>query len=896
MLNRKQHNRKVRGGFTLIEAIVTVTIIAIVAAVVVPSGIGFIKSAGQSGRNKTARNIFLAAQKAMSSENASGLWDSSEWAKMGTTIPGIKEANTGSAESNLRYLSIDKKSGDKTTNALFMLLDPYIADKGILEDSILIEYNVNSKKIVSAFYSDEVGAFVYGNRGNDSFNVVNRTAEALKEGRVGFYGVEDLSIEDKTEATDVAIQLVDYDKYYSDGETSKGYNVYNGKNYGLLTAEMILPENYEEKTLNISIRGNGTENYEITGTQLQDIKTRSNVNSAIENPVTLYDKTNGCDMKIPAFIFQNYGPYKRSVLVMILDCQKSAYGIAKHEALGCSLLSATLSVVGADGKEEISCATDTNNPVHSMFSSVEGYGQSAQYVIKSVRHLNNIRLMESDSLPNNFLGTYHHKYAKQKTILIENQNAAKYYVQADNVYCRDYANNILNWKPIGADRKFDESYNDAGSIFGFTGYYKGNNFKIYDLGMDENCGANMTGLFTSVTTGASVDGVDIDYTKGFRDSIGNSPYISGKYIVGGIAAENWGVISNCTVHGNIQAMSQSDDATAKNGVRAGGIAGKNMRHSKFYREVGVEGGIITKCRVVADVTSINGNTSQAKNAFAGGIAAENYADITYCEVGTSAETDNGVDTAYYGAGSNDKAKYTGKINEYTIKGYYAGGIAACSKSSAYGDDTVIKYCVNASIINGGSHAGGIVGYSLSNALNDTCGITPSLNSRTVKILLSYNAGKVGITDGDLKTTNAGGICAETNSAGTGNSVKISSCYNTGEINARQAAGIIKQIGRSSSVSDSYNIGNVYGTASSNSTDGIYINLNGVYKKDALHNCVTLDSVSTQLDNAAKTESELKECLFDGLTTGETAGAFNYPYPYIVSDDSVSIKFHRTPWK
>lgn len=883
----------------MIEAIVTVTIIAIVATVVVPSGIGFIENAGQSARNKTARNIFLAAQKAMSSENASGLWNSSEWALMGTTIPGVKNDAEGSnVDSDLRFLKIDKSSENKEASTLFMLLDPYIADKGVLDDSILIEYNARSKKIVSAFYSDDVDALVYGNRGNDSFNVVNRTAEALKEGRVGFYGVENLSIEDQTEATDVAIQLVDYDKYYSDGETSKGYNVYNGKNYGLLTAEMVLPINYEKKTLDLEIKGDGeagTEKYVIEGAKLQDIKSRSNVTNAIANPVTLHDEKHACDRSVPAFIYQNYGPDRRDILVLILDCQNPNFGIDKH-VFGCSLLSANLSVIGADGREETACATDPDNPVHSMFSSVEGYGQSAQYVIKSVRHLNNIRLMEYDSLPNNFLGKYHHKYANQKTILNKNQNAAKYYVQADNVYCRDYANNILNWKPIGADRKFDENYNDAGSIFGFTGYYKGNNFKIYDLGMDENCGTNMTGLFTSVTTGASVDGVDIDYTKNFIDSLETSPYISGKYIVGGIAAENWGIISNCTVRGNIQAMSTSDDSIAKSGVRAGGIAGKNMRHSKFYMDDGVKGGIITKCRVISDVTSINGNTSQAKNAFAGGITAENYADITYCEVGTSTETENGNDTAYYGAGSSDKVKYTGKINEYTIKGYYAGGIAACSKSSAYGDDTVIQYCVNASVINGGSHAGGIVGYSLSNAYNGTCEITPTLSTRTVKIVLSYNAGNVGVTDGDLKTSNAGGICAESNSGGAGNSVKISNCYNTGEINARQAAGIIKQIGKSSSVSDSYNIGNVYGTASSNSTDGIYINLNGVYKKDALHNCVTLNSVSTQLDNAAKTESELKEWLFDGLVTGETAGEFRYPYPYIVSDDSVGSKFHRTPWK
>lgn len=52
---------KQKKGFTLVEVIVTLTIVAILAAIAIPTGIGYMENAKQTARDKVARSVFLAA-------------------------------------------------------------------------------------------------------------------------------------------------------------------------------------------------------------------------------------------------------------------------------------------------------------------------------------------------------------------------------------------------------------------------------------------------------------------------------------------------------------------------------------------------------------------------------------------------------------------------------------------------------------------------------------------------------------------------------------------------------------------------------------------------------------------------------------------------------------------
>lgn len=59
-------------GFTLIELIVVIAIIGILAAVIVPSMLGFVRDSRVSRINANARSIFSAAQLAITDVNSAG--------------------------------------------------------------------------------------------------------------------------------------------------------------------------------------------------------------------------------------------------------------------------------------------------------------------------------------------------------------------------------------------------------------------------------------------------------------------------------------------------------------------------------------------------------------------------------------------------------------------------------------------------------------------------------------------------------------------------------------------------------------------------------------------------------------------------------------------------------
>lgn len=231
------------GGFTLVELIVVLVVLGILCSLAVMSIIGWQDYADFKQNNEAAKSLFTAAQIQLTQYGERGQLTAlkNEITNDGKATSGYlirdygisdsvwradAEGNT-SQESALYFLMAE--SGDygryqkdlkgKTTaelrglakdeselvryrrlKALFDLLDPYVADKSILDAAICIEFDPDPKvaQVYSVFYNQKLDGFTYvssqaGNR-TALIDADGRSEEKRREKQVGYYGAEVLSV------------------------------------------------------------------------------------------------------------------------------------------------------------------------------------------------------------------------------------------------------------------------------------------------------------------------------------------------------------------------------------------------------------------------------------------------------------------------------------------------------------------------------------------------------------------------------------------------------------------------------------------------------------------------------------------------------------------------------
>lgn len=901
----KADKRQLHKGFTLVEAIVTVTILAILAAAAVPGIVNYITLAQQRARNETARTVFMAAQSALTNRYGNGQTQPAEGSvALQDIAPALPQQEIDQNSDNIGFLRLDQGQG-AAGQALYDLLEPYIADKTVLNQSILIEFNVLNGNMLSAFYSDTSAPLGYAGAG---YNVTDRTQDNLAANRTGYYGVDGTGKASAVEQIgDVEIALVDYT-----GQAA-GHNINGGANYGILTLECLLPQNrgadfaYDitlkpangmEESLHI-VEKEGAD----SGLSLEAIGTNLTLEYALQNPFEV-TRADGTVRHVAAYLTEEGD---RELLVVVLDAVYPGMSIAEnYPNIQPGALTASLTVSsGAQSKSA------NAGMVHAYYADETQTGDTVTYGVASVRHLHNIRY-----------------------------KAAAGFVQRQDIAMTDHAGRPLLWQPIGdaagqSDTGFKGSYSGSDEA--------GNAYALQDLTVD----GERAGLFDGLSQTAQVKDIALTYTEGYlerfdaADETARQAYfINGEKLAGGIAAYNAGRIEHCMVDGRVTSgasdgqaggiAGQNDGgsitlsvngADVSAGKLAGGIAAGNLGQGRVesctalcdvqaHESEGYAGGIVGANEQRAAVLKCMAAANVQAGKAAGGVAASSQGELRYCEVGTASGLQEGapaiVGTPYFGAyadGSQSDYKPdrgTVQNNIFTIsatgKGARAGGIAGEMAGGS------LYYCVNASKVEAADagDAGGLVGVT---------GEGGGLGVRS-----SYNAGDVagGAT--------AGGLVGS-------HSSKIEDCYNTGLVNVRTK--LSTEYGFSAYVVDEAlhpealsgglaginhgSIARAYNAQYVGDAFGGAVGLNladmeGCAFLQNMHNRTAL--CRTQIDGEPKQLTGVE--MLDAKTLrqsrmgqllpnaqGNGVGAYEYPYPYLNvkdSDCALAAGFHRTPYQ
>ncbi|MCL2084217.1 MAG: prepilin-type N-terminal cleavage/methylation domain-containing protein, partial [Oscillospiraceae bacterium] len=551
-----------RFGFTMIEVTAALAIAGILAAITAPPLTAFLEAGRQSNRMSAARTIYLAAQnqltemKVMKRLGAYGETDGG-----GNLHSMLGDSNWGDAGQNKDYVRyISKPAGVcDPSDPVIRLLDPIIIDKAVFDGAILIEYNVKTGEVMSAFYSDalqDADELRYSPASGDAYwNVYGPRAydeNAASRRRQGYFGVGETGgdIPDKADEPKLLAFLYDGCTYpLPDERALSGSDV----NRNVLYAEIFIPKSVDLALAKFNLSLGGLREY--GDVSIETGKTGSCMPVYFDGAITLPRMADGGG-KLHMYEYPDVSD-DYTVIIWVIDY-----------AGGDTVSGANITIGGGFASDApVSVRIEANGIAPAVSNAQNPYYLDNAHSIKSARHLWNIR------------------YAASSGVL---------FTQQSDIDLAAYGG-ISNFKPIephgGVVVKYDgggHSINNlridyTGGPAGLFGTLGG---AVSNLTLDNPsvAGGENTGSVCGVLeAGGVIDGVYIRYEAGGGE-------ITGSGNVGGITGTCAGTIENITfISPNTYPHITGGEGGGKGGI-AGAVGDGGILRSIQYLALAPESG------------------------------------------------------------------------------------------------------------------------------------------------------------------------------------------------------------------------------------------------------------------------------------------------------------------
>lgn len=157
-MGRKPLNNK--KGYTLIEMLAAVVILGIFLTVSIGGYFAYLKIAAYKKNTEIAKTIFLAAQDALIEERSAGTLED--------TFATLDEGNKASVSGyswQVTYLNTTKDTPEDRT-ILKSLLEGYLADASVLDNSVVLEFDPSDGTVMAVFYCEKGETLRYDTLGD----------------------------------------------------------------------------------------------------------------------------------------------------------------------------------------------------------------------------------------------------------------------------------------------------------------------------------------------------------------------------------------------------------------------------------------------------------------------------------------------------------------------------------------------------------------------------------------------------------------------------------------------------------------------------------------------------------------------------------------------------------